>query len=204
MNANGFVLHRKRTRHKRPRAAFVEVERGDGSLVLLLFGDLREMGETPAAVIDAMIRALDRCARGERVGDEGPVGTKFVHDGAQQLVLHGRPRPHGTCASLLLRFPAASVVHRSSALGNGHTEIHIDLVTGNTELNVLSTLVLATTTLDVHHVTLFVEVMTASGGGGQKRAALLHRLPMRLFLGLVTSRFDERARALALVFFPPS
>lgn len=81
MNVNGFVFYWKCMCYKCLCVVFVEVECGDGFLVLLLFGDLREMGETLAVVIDAMICVFDWCVCGECVGDEGLVGIKFVYDG---------------------------------------------------------------------------------------------------------------------------
>ena len=73
MNAHRFVLDGQGASHEHARAPLVEVERGDCILILLLLSHLREMRESPAAVLDAVVRTLDWRARRKGIRDEGPV-----------------------------------------------------------------------------------------------------------------------------------
>ena len=88
----GVVLHRERSRHRLPRGPFVEVERRHGVGIALALGGLRERLKPPSALLRASIHPLERRRSREDVGDESPVAAKLVHDGAQELVLHRRPR----------------------------------------------------------------------------------------------------------------
>ena len=75
-------------------------------------------------------------------------------------------------------------------------------MTGDAELDKFAALVLLPSALDVHHVTLLVEIIASRGGGSQEGAAYLHDFLVCILLGLETRRLHQSASALALILFP--